>query len=116
MPPLLLCLAVASCCLTGCDQPKPVESPAARPVAPPPAAPPAAASPNAPPGAASEQDEPSIAVLNAALNAYTIGLLKEPATLEDLVKAGYLKRLPAPPPGKKFKLNAGKTSVSVVDQ
>lgn len=42
--------------------------------------------------------------------------MKEPATLEDLIKAGYIKKLPVAPPGKKFVLNANRTAVLVVNK
>jgi len=67
-----------------------------------------------PPGNPGE--EPSLAEVNRALNAYMLGMMKEPATLEDLVKSGYLKRLPPAPAGKKFVLNAKKSAVLVVDK
>ena len=55
-------------------------------------------------------------MLNEAVRAHIMGQLKEPATLEDLVKTGFVKRLPTPPPGKKYVLDAKKSSVLLVDQ
>jgi hypothetical protein len=50
------------------------------------------------------------------VRAHVMGLTKEPATLEDLVKAGFLKRLPTPPPGKKYVLSPDKTGVILANQ
>ena len=116
MKALLLCIAGVSLWV-GCGKEKVATPAASREVAPPPPA----VAPVAAPAAGTEAnalpvEDPSLAELNRAVNAYTIGMLKEPATLEELVKAGYLKRLPAPPPGKKFVLDARKTSVLVVDR
>jgi hypothetical protein len=119
---LALALGVATACSKPASTPAP-EAPVAvapAPVAPAPrasgsqAALPARSTDPVPPSAPGE--EPSLAELNRALNAYTIGMLKEPASLEDLVKGGYIKKLPAPPPGKKFVLNARKSAVLVVDR
>ena len=60
--------------------------------------------------------EADLKALNAAVVAHTMGQLKEPATLEDLVKSGFIKRLPPPPPGKKYVLDAKKSAVLLVDQ
>ena len=54
--------------------------------------------------------------LNDAVRAHVMGQLKEPDTLDDLVKTGFMKRLPTPPPGKKYVLDAKKSSVKLVDQ
>jgi hypothetical protein len=45
-----------------------------------------------------------------------MGQLKDPATLDDLVKEGFLKRVPAAPAGKKYTLSADKKSVQLVNQ
>ena len=39
-----------------------------------------------------------------------------PETLDDLVKAGLIDRLPTAPPGKKYMLDAKKTGVILVNQ
>ncbi len=73
-----------------------------------------ATSPEAP--AAPSNPEVDLKALNAAVVAYAMGQLKEPATLDDLVKTGFIKRLPTPPPGKKYVLDAKKSSVLLVDE
>jgi hypothetical protein len=72
------------------------------------------AQPEAP--AAPPNPEVDLKVLNEAVRAHVMGLTKEPATLEDLVKAGFLKRLPTPPPGKKYVLSPDKTGVILANQ
>ena len=66
--------------------------------------------------AAPSNPEVDLKALNAAVVAYAMGQLKEPATLDDLVKTGFIKRLPTPPPGKKYVLDAKKSSVLLVDE
>jgi len=65
--------------------------------------------------AAPPNPEVDLTTLNEAVRAHIMGQLKEPATLEDLVKTGFIKRLPTPPPGKKYVLDAKKTGVRLVD-
>lgn len=55
-------------------------------------------------------------MLNDAVRAHVMGLLKEPTTLEELVKTGFIKRLPTAPAGKKYVLDAKKSAVLLVDQ
>ena len=74
----------------------------------------ASTAPEAP--AAPPNPEVDLKVLNEAVRAHIMGQLKEPATLEDLVKTGFVKRLPTPPPGKKYVLDAKKSSVLLVAQ
>ncbi|MBI3875244.1 MAG: hypothetical protein HY300_04655 [Verrucomicrobia bacterium] len=45
-----------------------------------------------------------------------MGQLKAPNTLDDLVKAGLIKRVPPAPAGKKFALAANKMAVVLVDK
>ncbi|MEQ2010130.1 MAG: hypothetical protein ABMA26_25385 [Limisphaerales bacterium] len=66
--------------------------------------------------AAPPNPEVDLKALNEAVRAHIMGLLKEPATLEELVKTGFIKRLPAAPPGKKYVLDPKKASVLLVDQ
>lgn len=72
------------------------------------------AAPEAP--AAPPNPEVDLKALNEAVRAHVMGELKKPATLEDLVKTGFIKRLPTPPPGKKYVLDATKSAVLLVDQ
>ncbi len=94
---LLLCALLAALPLAACKR---------KPAAPP--APAAAAAPANP--------EADLKTLNEAVRAHVMGQLKEPATLEDLVKTGFIKRLPTAPPGKKYVLDAKQSSVLLVDQ
>lgn len=98
MKRILLCALVAVLPLAACKR-KPA------------AAPPEAETPAAPPNPTVD-----LKVLNDAVRAYTMGQLKDPAGLDDLVKAGFIKRLPTAPPGKKYVLDAKKSAVQLVDQ
>lgn len=51
-----------------------------------------------------------------AVQSFTIAHPQGPRNLEDLVSAGYLHNLPAPPPGKKFALNPKNFEVTLVNQ
>lgn len=66
--------------------------------------------------AAPANPEVDLPALNEAVRAHVMGLVKEPASLEDLVKAGFIKRLPTPPPGKKYVLSPDKTAVLLVKE
>ncbi len=66
--------------------------------------------------AAPPNPEVDLKTLNEAVRAHVMGQLKEPDSLDDLVKTGFMKRLPTPPPGKKYVLDAKKSSVKLVDQ
>jgi hypothetical protein len=117
------CIVIVGLCLTGCGKPTPIAPRPSESATPPaaveaaPAPPPAAESTDgATPAATPEGEEPSLAAVNTAVNAYIMGQLKTPDTLEDLVKAGYLKRLPGAPAGKKFALNAKKMAAVLVDK
>ncbi|NBR85776.1 MAG: hypothetical protein EB141_21070 [Verrucomicrobia bacterium] len=97
MTRFLLCLLLATLPCTACKK-----KPADTPVAEVPAAPP--------------NPEADLKALNEAARAYVMGQLKDPDTLDDLVKAGFLKRLPAAPAGKKYLLSQDKKSVQLVDR
>lgn len=89
---LLLCLLLCTLPLAACKR---------RPAA--------SAQPEAP--ATPPNPEADLKALNEAARAYFMGQLKDPAALDDLVKDGFLKRLPTPPPGKKYVLSPDKKSV-----
>jgi len=77
----------------------------------------ASSTPTAPEApAAPPNPEVDLKALNEAARAYTMGQLKDPASLEDLVKEGFIKRLPTPPPGKKYVLDTKKATVSLANQ
>jgi hypothetical protein len=94
---LLLCLLVCVLPLAACKRkpanPAPPEAPAAPP-----------------------NPEVDLKALNEAVRAHVMGLAKEPAVIEDVVKAGFLKRLPTPPPGKKYVLSPDRTAALLVNQ
>ena len=128
MKPLLSCALIA-CLLAGCDKSKPTGTPTGRPVAAPPPVRPASPAPTAatqpvPPtptaeaGAAPAKGsaEAALQELIGVVRAYIMTQGKTPATLEDLVKAGLIPKLPTPPPGKKFVLDAKRNSVLLVNQ
>ena len=94
----LLPLCLAALCVFGACKRKPI----------------AAAPPEAP--AAPPNPEVDLKALNEAARAYVMGQLKDPASLDDLVKDGFMKRLPTPPPGKKYVLSPDKKSVQLVNQ
>jgi hypothetical protein len=58
--------------------------------------------------------------LQAVVDAYSIGVdgLGAPAiaSLDALVAKGFLKKIPSPPPGKKWAYDSAKWKVSLVDQ
>jgi len=95
---LLLCTLLAVLPLAGCKR-KPAG---------------AGAAPEAP--AAPPNPEVDLKALNEAVRAHVMGQLKDPATLDDLVQAGFIKRLPTAPPGKKYVLSPDKKSVLLVNQ
>ncbi len=76
-----------------------------------PAAPSAVTQPPAPPNP--QVDLPRL-IDAARAHGMTQGRL--PETLDDLVKAGLIDRLPTAPPGKKYVLDAKKTGVILVNQ
>ena len=119
-------LSILALCLTGCKKSAPPEPAAAASQSTAPATPVADAAPPPPPAppvpggaaptASADGDEPGLAEVNRALSAYLMGQLKAPDKLEDLVKAGLIKRLPTPPPGKRYVLNGNKTTVVLADR
>ena len=68
------------------------------------------------PAAAAPNPVEDLKALNDAVRAYTMGQLKDPSTLDELAKSGFIKRLPTPPPGKKYVLDTKKSAVFLVDQ
>ncbi len=74
----------------------------------------AGTAPEAP--AAPPNPDVDLKTLNEAVRAHIMGQPKEPTTLDDLVKAGLIKRIPTAPPGKKYVLDVKKAVVLLVDQ
>lgn len=115
---VLACLMVASGCKKPADAPPPerkVEEKSA------PAAPPApggnasAATPNS--KAQSEADlAAALGELTQVLRKYSAEKRQVPKTLDELVAAGYLTKLPEAPAGKKFVINQKNVEVSLVNR
>jgi hypothetical protein len=88
---------------------------------PPPTPPPIAGSGEAPPGTAPGttgdpgEVPPSLQQVRDALVQWTFQHNNPPKDLNELVKEGYLKRLPVPPPGKRFSLDPRTMTVTLVD-
>ena len=57
-----------------------------------------------------------LAELSMAMHAYYLSQGKHPATLDDLVQARCIYRLPTPPAGKKYAIDAKKLEAVLVDQ
>ncbi len=74
-----------------------------------------AAPANAQPAAPADPQKDT-AELTMAVRAYYLSQGKHPATLDDLVQARCIYRLPTPPPGKKYALDTKKLEAVLVDQ
>lgn len=72
---------------------------------------PVSTQPAAPPDPATD-----IPNLTIAVRSYVMTQGKAPATLDDLVKAGCIARLPTPPAGKKYAIDAKKAEAVLVNQ
>lgn len=93
---LLLALLVAA--LPGCKKRPAPEAPASiQPATPP-------------------DPQRDLAELSMAVRAYYLSQGKHPATLDDLVQARCIYRLPTPPAGKKYAIDAKKLEAILVDQ
>lgn len=107
--------------LVGCSHKKPAESSAeptttpTAPTAPAAIAPPPSVAASPAPDVASGV-EPSVAELNRALQTWLFQHSGPPKDLNELVTAGYLKRLPTPPPGKRFVLDPKLMAVRAVEK
>ena len=67
-----------------------------------------------PGGAAAENDLPQTRDLQASVDAYVKIYQRKPASLEQLVKEGFLAALPVAPPGKRYSFDSSTARVSVV--
>ena len=94
--------------VTGCSKPKDTPT-AISPVAEPSNQ--AAATPGV---VAVENDSPQTRDLQASVDAYVKIYQRKPASLEQLVKEGFLAALPAAPPGKRYSFDSSTARVSVV--
>ena len=75
----------------------------------------APALPTPPPSRAVTPQE-AIAEINRCLELWTFQRNQPPKDLNELVRAGYIQRLPVPPPGQKFQLDAQKMRAQLVPQ
>jgi hypothetical protein len=130
----ILCIAALSFHAAGCSRKVPTPAapaapqsanllPAAGADATPPAPPPPPPSPRtadatdpATPAQGDGIPEPTLAEFRRALELWTFQRNDPPADLNDLVKQGYLKKLPSPPPGKRFAFDRKKMQVYLADQ
>jgi hypothetical protein len=60
--------------------------------------------------------EMTIDEMTAALEAWFTSRGSAPANLQELVKAGFIKKMPTPPPGKEFAIDAKNLKVVLVDR
>ena len=105
--------------MPGCGKHPDAAAPvSAQPAAPPnPAAAPANPEP-APTKLASAPSNPGkdLAELTMAVKAYYLAEAKRPTSLDDLVKARCIYKLPTPPPGKKYVIDTKKLEAVLVTQ
>jgi competence protein ComGC len=69
--------------------------------------------------AEAEVEVPSKDALEAvtmATQSFFIAHERAPKSLEELVSSGYLRKLPAPPAGKKYVYDAANANISLADQ
>lgn len=66
--------------------------------------------------ASAENEVPYIRDLQLSVDAYQKIYKRKPASLEQMVKEGFLASLPPTPPGKRFALDSATARVSVVPQ
>jgi hypothetical protein len=102
--PALLSGCGASNIETG-SQEQSAPSPVSRPEMPPPV-----------PVAAEAEVGPLLDQLTQALRKYSAEKQRVPASLDELVAAGYLPQLPQAPNGKKFVINRQRVEVTVADR
>ena len=119
MRTLLLLLSLLVFILPGCRK----RSAPAAPVNTQPAAPPDPQKDTAEPptavrasSAAPSDPQKDTAELTMAVRAYYLSQGKHPATLDDLVQARCIYRLPTPPPGKKYAIDAKKLEAVLVNK
>jgi hypothetical protein len=74
------------------------------------------ASPPAPAPGVSAEVQTTLTQLTEAARKYNVEKRQPPMSLQDVVAAGYLKEIPAAPPGKKFVLNPRLVVVTLADQ
>lgn len=70
----------------------------------------------APPPSRAVTPQEAVAEINRCLELWTFQRNQPPKDLNELVTAGYIQRLPTPPPGQKFQLDPQKMQVQLVPQ
>lgn len=93
---LLPLLTGAALCLVACNKP------------PPPAAPPAAVT--------ADEKEMTIEEMTGAVQAWVTSRGEAPKNFQEMIKAGFIRKMPAPPPGKEFAIDAKNLQVVLRDQ
>jgi hypothetical protein len=93
-------LLVALCFAAGCRRKAKVDAPALP----------------APPASTAVTPQEAVAEINRCLELWTFQRNQPPKDLNELVTAGYIQRLPTPPPGQKFQLDPQKMRVQLVSQ
>lgn len=58
----------------------------------------------------------ALEVVTQAAQSFFIANDRAPKSLDELVNSGYLKKLPAPPPGKKYVYTPEDAKLSLADQ
>src|ERR1017187_9435060 len=115
---ICLALAVGVLCLAGCHKKGESASSSPNQTAP------AAASPAAPANAVARSTAapavvvaaPDLSPLTQALHIYIFQHKTMPKTFADLVAAGYIKKMPPLPPGKKLEISSTTAQIIMVDQ
>lgn len=67
-----------------------------------------------PPGTATEEKEMTLDDMSAALQAWFTSRGSAPKDIQELVKSGFIKKLPAPPPGHAYGIDAQNLRVVLV--
>jgi len=71
---------------------------------------------SAPMPGVSAEVQTTLTQLTDAARKYNLEKRQPPMSLQDVVAAGYLKEIPAAPPGKRFVLNPRQVVVTLADQ
>ena len=93
---LLLLVTAATLALTACDK------------TPPPAAPPAAVT--------ADEKEMTIEEMTGAVQAWVTSRGEAPKNFQEMIKVGFIRKMPTPPPGKEFAIDAKNLQVVLVDR
>lgn len=78
--------------------------------------PPSAAPAAAAPAVAVDEKDMTIEEMTGALEAWFTSRGAAPKNFQEMIKAGFIKKMPAPPPGKEFAIDAKNLQVVLVDR